>query len=161
MDELWDSVLEDYLIEVTSVTVTETEVTSVATVETDPVYTDTEPTEDVFSSPVDVPHDIEQTDITDDFSSDTAVLGDYDFQAIYDLLGDNFSSINKNHKAMIEDYETIIENQEAAIALLQEQNNYIFEMHSVLVNFFFCFMVLMVCKFVHFLFYKVFFGGIT
>lgn len=159
MDELLDSVLEDDPIEETTLTVSETEVTSVIIFETEPVYTDTAPTEDFFSSPVDVPQDIDQTDITDDISS--AVLGDYDFQAIYDLLGNNFSSINKNHKSMIEDYETIIENQESVISLLQEQNDFISGMNTVLVNFFFCFMVLMVCKFVHFLFYKVFFGGIT
>ena len=151
MDELIDVVLEDESIEVTSITVTETE----------PVYTETEQTESIADSSADVSNDIDQIDVTDDFSVESAVLGDYDFQLIYDLLADNFSSINKNHKSMIEDYETIMKNQEAAIALLQEQNNYISEMHSVLVNFFFCFMVLMVCKFVHFLFYKVFFGGIT
>lgn len=151
MDELIDVVLEDESIEVTSITVTETE----------PVYTETEQTESIADPPVDVSNDINQTDVTDDFSVESAVLGDYDFQVIYDLLSDNFSSINKNHKSMIEDFEIIMENQEASIALLQEQNNYISEMHSVLVNFFFCFMVLMVCKFVHFLFYKVFFGGIT
>lgn len=161
MDELIDVVLEDEPIEVTSVTVIETEVTSVSVIETDPVYTETEQTESTADPPVDVSNDIDQTDVTDNFSIESAVLEDYDFQVMYDLLADNFSSINKNHKSMIEDYEIIMENQEAAIALLQEQNNYISEMHSVLVNFFFCFMVLLVCKFVHFLFYKVFFGGIT
>ena len=149
--ELIDVVLEDEPIEVTSITVTETE----------PVYTETEQTESPYTPPADVSNDTDQTDVTDDFSGESAVLGDYDFQVIYDLLNDNFVSLNKNHDIYIEDYKLMLENQEAVITLLQEQNNYISEMHSVLVNFFFCFMVLIVCKFVHFLFYKVFFGGIT
>ena len=149
--ELIDVVLEDEPIEVTSITVTETE----------PVYTETEQTESTYTPPADVSNDTDQADVTDDFSGESAVLGDYDFQLIYDLLNDNFVSLNKNHDVYIDDYKLMLENQEAVISLLQEQNNYISEMHSVLVNFFFCFMVLMVCKFVHFLFYKVFFGGIT
>ncbi len=59
------------------------------------------------------------------------------------------------------DNETIIENQSDIITQLQEQNTHLAEMNTLLANFFFCFMVLMVCKFVHFLFYKVFFGGLT
>ena len=59
------------------------------------------------------------------------------------------------------DNEAIIENQSEVIVQLKEQNAHLSEMNTVLANFFFCFMVLMVCKFVHFLFYKVFFGGLT
>lgn len=59
------------------------------------------------------------------------------------------------------DNKTIIENQTTIITQLQEQNTHLAEMNTLLANFFFCFMVLMVCKFVHFLFYKVFFGGLT
>lgn len=61
----------------------------------------------------------------------------------------------------IDVYESIISNQEEIIVQLQELNSQISETNTVLVNFFFLFMFLMVCKFVHFLFYKVFFGGIT
>lgn len=59
------------------------------------------------------------------------------------------------------DNKAIIENQSEVIVQLKEQNSHLSEMNTVLANFFFCFMVLMVCKFVHFLFYKVFFGGLT
>ena len=48
------------------------------------------------------------------------------------------------------DNEAIIENQSEVIVQLKEQNAYLSEMNTVLANFFFCFMVLMVCKFVHF-----------
>lgn len=76
---------------------------------------------------------------------------------------DDFTSESETEASdeTLDVYESIISNQEEMILHLQEQNLQISETNTVLVNFFFCFMVLMVCKFVHFLFYKVFFGGIT
>lgn len=76
---------------------------------------------------------------------------------------DDFTSESETEASdeTLDVYESIISNQETLIIQLQEQNSQISETNTVLVNFFFCFMVLMVCKFVHFLFYKVFFGGIT
>lgn len=76
---------------------------------------------------------------------------------------DDFTSESETETSdeALDVYEAIISNQETMIIQLQEQNSQIAETNTVLVNFFFCFMVLMVCKFVHFLFYKVFFGGIT
>lgn len=84
-------------------------------------------------------------------------------QAPDETTVDDFNSefVTEASDEMLDVYEAIIANQEEMIIQLQEQNSQISETNTVLVNFFFCFMVLMVCKFVHFLFYKVFFGGIT
>ena len=79
----------------------------------------------------------------------------------------DYSQILADTKVIIENQEIMLENQSVTLEnqeeLLEdrEANEALLESNTVLVNFFFLFMVLMVCKFVHFLFYKVFFGGIT
>lgn len=96
---------------------------------------------------------------------------DYDYSQILADIEKNQQMILENQNTAVESQkelieslevlETITQNQEAAIEQLTIANEALTESNTVLVNFFFCFMVLMVCKFVHFLFYKVFFGGIT
>lgn len=78
-----------------------------------------------------------------------------------ELQTEKLEQIVENQEELLEAREAIIENQQAVIEQLTISNEAFLESNTVLVNFFFLFMVLMLCKFVHFLFYKVFFGGIT
>lgn len=100
------------------------------------------------------------------FADDNVIETDVSETLSEQVPDESYDDLNVESETDVSDetvdiYEAIISNQETMIIQLQEQNSQIAETNTVLVNFFFCFMVLMVCKFVHFLFYKVFFGGIT
>ena len=103
-------------------------------------------------------NEIIETEASETVSEIETVTTQVPDESYYDLNAESETDVSDE---TVDVYESIISNQETMIIQLQEQNSQIAETNTVLVNFFFCFMVLMVCKFVHFLFYKVFFGGIT
>ena len=130
------------------------------------------------------PEEIEETTIVNEVPEETTIVTtvpEEEFTTIIDTLDtevelepSTFEYISGDVQLLFEsndirqlyeriqlDNKAIIENQSEVIVQLKEQNSHLSEMNTVLANFFFCFMVLMVCKFVHFLFYKVFFGGLT
>ncbi len=79
-------------------------------------------------------------------------------------ISDNQATIiqqNSDIAEQLNSLNTIIDNQTAVIEKNDEVISQLEESNTVLVNFFFLFIVFLACKFVHFLFYKVFFGGVT
>lgn len=158
MEELIEEIYPEEIEEITVVTTVPeeyTETTLVTTVSEEETTTITEPLQTEA---------LEQETVTFEYSNDDGSIvyfDSLDAKLLYERIQKDNQVIINNQFDYIEIQSSLVENQAEIIAHLKEQNVYLSEMNTVLANFFFCFMVLMVCKFVHFLFYKVFFGGLT